>query len=89
MAKTEQGALNITNQMVEGRPIFRQSDLYRQLDTLIEDENNTVVAHNAKFDIGMLNSEGLFPTRVICTLKLARYLDKAGVIPQYNLQYLH
>jgi exodeoxyribonuclease X len=25
---------------------------------------------------------------VICTLKLARYLDKEGVIPQYNLQYL-
>jgi DNA polymerase III epsilon subunit-like protein len=25
---------------------------------------------------------------VICTLKLARYLDKKGVIPKYNLQYL-
>jgi len=36
----------------------------------------------------MLNREGLFSTRVICTLKLARYLDKSGVIPQYNLQYL-
>jgi hypothetical protein len=24
----------------------------------------------------------------ICTLKLARYLDKEGVIPQYSLQYL-
>jgi DNA polymerase III epsilon subunit-like protein len=25
---------------------------------------------------------------VICTFKLARYLDKNGVIPKYNLQYL-
>ena len=79
---------HITNQMVKGKPTFRDSDLYRQLDTLIADENNAVVAHNAKFDIGMLNREGLFSTKGICTLKLARYLDKSGVIPQYNLQYL-
>lgn len=25
---------------------------------------------------------------MICTLKLARFLDKGGVIPQYGLQYL-
>ena len=25
---------------------------------------------------------------MICTFKLARYLDKNGVIPKYNLQYL-
>jgi DNA polymerase III epsilon subunit-like protein len=36
----------------------------------------------------MLHWEGIFSTRTICTLKLARYLDKNGVIPKYNLQYL-
>jgi exodeoxyribonuclease X len=36
----------------------------------------------------MLRNEGIDPPKVICTLKLARYLDKDGVIPQYNLQYL-
>ncbi len=36
----------------------------------------------------MLQREGIHPARVICTLKLARYLDKSGAIPQYNLQYL-
>ena len=32
--------------------------------------------------------EGIYTQRVICTLRLARYLDKNGVIPKYNLQYL-
>jgi exodeoxyribonuclease X len=38
--------------------------------------------------MNMLHWEGIFSTRAICTLKLARYLDKNGVIPKYNLQYL-
>jgi DNA polymerase III epsilon subunit-like protein len=36
----------------------------------------------------MLHWEGIYSTRTICTLKLARYLDRNGVIPKYNLQYL-
>jgi exodeoxyribonuclease X len=46
------------------------------------------VAHNAKFDVSMLNRENLYPQKVICTYKLSRYLDKEGIIPKYNLQYL-
>ena len=61
---------------------------YNQLSGLVSDQNNVIVAHNAKFDIGMLQNEGIDPPNVICTLKLARFLDKDGVIPQYNLQYL-
>ena len=47
-----------------------------------------IVAHNAQFDMTMLPLGGYFFHRTICTLKLARYLDKNGVIPKYNLQYL-
>ena len=36
----------------------------------------------------MLKREGIEPSKVICTLKLARHLDGTGVIPKYNLQYL-
>jgi exodeoxyribonuclease X len=36
----------------------------------------------------MLKKEDLHPQKTICTFKLARYLDRGGVIPQYNLQYL-
>jgi len=47
-----------------------------------------LVSHNAKFDAGMLKREGIHPEKVVCTLKLARYLDEDGVIPKFNLQYL-
>ena len=65
--------------------IFR---FWIKLSDLVADPNGIVVAHNAKFDISMLRYEGIDPPKVICTLKLARYLDKDSVIPQYNLQYL-
>jgi DNA polymerase III epsilon subunit-like protein len=79
---------HITNRMVQGKPPFRGSDTHAQLQSLIRNDDNVIVAHNARFDVDMLNREGIYPPRVICTLKLARYLDKNGVIPKYNLQYL-
>ena len=79
---------HITNRMVQGKPPFRGSDTYTQLQNLVTAGKNVIVAHNAKFDVDMLNKEGIFPPRVICTFKLARHLDKNGVIPKYNLQYL-
>ncbi len=47
-----------------------------------------LVAHNVKFDAGMLEREGIQPDKTICTVKLARHLDPEGKIPKYNLQYL-
>jgi len=79
---------HITNKMVEDKPSFVGSEAYDQLKELIDDENNVIVAHNAAYDMRMLNMEGLFSSRVICTFKLARHLDPNGVIPKYNLQYL-
>ncbi|MGD8835583.1 MAG: DUF3820 family protein [Desulfobacteraceae bacterium] len=79
---------HITNEMVRNKPPFKNSPAYQKLNALVSDSDNVIVAHNAKFDIAMLNREGIYPDKVICTLKLARFLDKEGVIPQYNLQYL-
>ncbi len=79
---------HITNEMVTDKPAFKASAVFQNLSELVSDENNVIIAHNAKFDIGMLCHEGINPPKVICTLKLARFLDKDGVIPQYNLQYL-
>jgi DNA polymerase III alpha subunit (gram-positive type) len=78
----------IRHVVVKDRPPFKRSDLWRELKTLVDDRNNAIVAHNAQFDIAMLNHEDINPNRVICTLILARLLDQAGVIPQYGLQYL-
>jgi DNA polymerase III epsilon subunit-like protein len=79
---------HITEKMVADKPPFKESDEYEKLEKLVSDINNVIVAYNAKFDMQMLQMEDLYTPRVICTLKLARYLDKNGVIPKYNLQYL-
>ena len=79
---------HITNEMVADRPAFKDSHDYQKLFDLLNDGENTLVAHNAKFDVDMLIKEGIHPSKIICTLKLARHLDPNGVIPKYNLQYL-
>lgn len=79
---------HITNKMVEGRPAFRDSIEYLRVKTLFEKSGTIPVAHNAKFDIEMFKKEGIAVPRFICTLRLARYLDKENKIPRYNLQYL-
>ena len=79
---------HITNEMVQDKPSFRGSDAWHQLQNLIKPDSNVMVAHNAAFDVDMLKKEGIEPKRVVCTFKLARYLDKDGLIPRYSLQYL-
>ena len=79
---------HITNEMVQDKPSFRNSDAWKQLREMVNADGNVVVAHSAAFDVDMLKKEGIEPKSVICTLKLARYFDKDGVIPKYGLQYL-
>jgi DNA polymerase III epsilon subunit-like protein len=79
---------HITNEMVLDRPTFRNSDTWSKLRDHVNSDDYVMVAHNAAFDIDMLKKEGIEPKNVICTLKLARYFDKEGVIPKYGLQYL-
>lgn len=77
---------HITNKMVENMAPFEGSEMQRDLRDLLA--NHVLVAHNAKFDIAMLEAEGLAVPQFICTLRIARYLDENGVIPEYNLQFL-
>ena len=79
---------HITNEMVADKPAFKDSKNHRKLVDLLNDDKNILVAHNAKFDVDMLEKEGVHPKKVICTLKLARHLDTEGKIPRYSLQYL-
>jgi exodeoxyribonuclease X len=79
---------HITNEMVENKPAFKDSNDHRKLVDLLSGDMNILVAHNAKFDVDMLVKEGIHPKRIICTLKLARHMDPKGVIPRYSLQYL-
>ena len=79
---------HISNKMIVDKPIFKDTEDAKKIKKLFENENNVVVAHNAIFDLIMIKKEGIEPKNFICTLRLARYLDKEGKIDKYNLQYL-
>lgn len=81
-----QSITHVTNKMVEDKKPFAESTMKKALAKTLEEK--VLVAHNALFDITMLSHEGVATPRHICTLKVARALDKDGVIPEYNLQYL-
>lgn len=59
-----------------------------QLNELLQDSGNVLVAHNAQSKVSILEQKGIRPKRVICTLKLACFMDKLGKFPEDNLQYL-
>ena len=77
---------HITNKMLEDKMCFEGSVMQKDLKKLLKD--GILVAHNAKFDIAMLNAEGIEVPKYICTLRVARFLDKENKIPEYNLQFL-
>ncbi|MDB5194054.1 MAG: Exonuclease RNase and polymerase [Parcubacteria group bacterium] len=86
MSVKSMSVTHITNRMLEGKPAFSESQMKKDLEGLLED--GVLVAHNAKFDIAILEAEGLSVPRHICTLRVARFLDEKGIIPEYNLQFL-
>lgn len=78
---------HITEKMIAEKPAFVDSPEYRDLEQRFAD-GNVFIAHNAKFDADMLTREGITPTKIIDTLKIARHLDPDGKIQSYKLQYL-
>ena len=79
---------HITNKMVKDLPSFKDSGDLPKIKKLFEDKASVVVAHNAPFDLMIIKKEDIEPKKFICTLRLARHLDKEEKIPQYKLQYL-
>ncbi len=79
---------HITNEMVKDKPAFTASPEFQKIKTLFEDENSVIVAHNMCFDEGMIKKEGIELKNTICTLRVARYLDKDAKLAKHNLQFL-
>ena len=79
----------ITNEMVKDCRPFRESIEVARLKTLI-DKWLTVVAHNADFDIWMLEAEWLHCPKYIDTLRLAMVVNERWIekFDEMNLQYL-
>lgn len=79
---------HITNKMIADMPSFEESGDLPKVKELFEDELSVVIAHNAVFDLGMVEKEGVMPKNYICTLKVARALDTDSKLDNYKLQYL-
>lgn len=74
---------HITEGMVAGKPVFIGSKYQADLITTLKD--NILVAHNALFDINVLNNEGVKINKYIDTLRVSQHLLDCE---QYKLQYL-
>jgi DNA polymerase III epsilon subunit-like protein len=79
---------HISNKMVIGKPLFKDSPRYKEIKEIFESPESIVVAHNSAFDVAMLNSEDIHPTNVICTYKTIRHVDTETHFTNYKLQYL-
>ena len=77
---------HFTNKDVKNKKPFQGSEMKRELDEIFKE--NIFVAHNAKFDIKMLEREGMKIEKFIDTLKVAQFLDPLGKLEAYRLQFL-
>jgi DNA polymerase-3 subunit epsilon/exodeoxyribonuclease X len=77
---------HITNEMLKNKPKFKDSQVYEFL-TKHNNEDTTIVGHNIKFDLTMLEKSGFsFKGQIIDTLRATKHL-----IPeceQFSLQFL-
>lgn len=72
----------INDDTVKDKPAFLESEAHLFLKGLFDNEETVVVAHNARFDIGMLAKEGLTPKNVVCTMRMSRMLN----LPSDNMK---
>ena len=79
-------ATHYTNKDVEDKIPFQESEMKKHLEEILKE--NIFVAHNAKFDIKMIEKEGLKVEKFIDTLKVAQFLDPHGKLEAYRLQFL-
>jgi exodeoxyribonuclease X len=75
---------HITNEMVENKPSLKHTNAYKRLKELNE-ANNYIVIHNAKFDLDMLKKEGFNSFfKLIDTFRVLKHLIPEG---KFSLQY--
>ncbi len=79
---------HISNEMVKDKPAFTSSEDFQTIKEMFEEDGSIVVAHNIAFDLGMIKKEGIIPKNTICTLRVARFLDREGKLAKHNLQFL-
>ena len=77
---------NITPDLLIGKPSATQTTFYKRLEELNTNENY-LIAHNIKFDMGMIEKEGFVNQyQIIDTLRCAKHLFPE--LPYHRLQYI-
>jgi DNA polymerase-3 subunit epsilon/exodeoxyribonuclease X len=77
---------NITPDLIVGKPSATQTTFYKRLEELNTNENY-LIAHNIKFDMGMIEKEGFVNQyQIIDTLRCAKHLFPE--LPYHRLQYI-
>lgn len=79
---------HITNKHLADKELFQGSEFYNKLKVILENDETIFVAHNAPYDIEMIEKENLKVNKFIDTFKVAQHLDEKAEIPAYRLQYL-
>ena len=65
---------HLTNEMIKSKPAFKESEIYKFLEKN-NSEENTLIAHNVKFDLEKLSSSGfIWKGDVIDTLRVTKHL---------------
>lgn len=77
------GTHHITEKKVANERPFAETETYKKLPQLLKE--SVLVAHNAKYDIGILKTEGIETGKFICTYKVAYRLYD---YPNHKLQTL-
>ena len=75
---------HITEKMVAKEKPFAKHSLYKKIKE--ELEAGIIVAHNAPFDLGVLDREGIDITDYICTKEMAKVMYPRA--EKHSLQYL-
>jgi len=76
---------NITPEIIEGKAPFTATKFWNDL-TILNSKNNYLIAHNIKFDLGMLEKEGFSNNmKLIDTLRCAKHLFPES--EYHRLQY--
>jgi exodeoxyribonuclease X len=75
---------HITEGEIAGKPLFEETPERDVLQKLLQEY--TLVAHNATYDVDVLERRGVEVTAPICTLRLSRYL--LPQIDSHKLQYI-
>ena len=78
---------HITNYFLAHKKPFANSQMEKELIALAKDDY-ILVAHNAPFDLRMLEKEGVVFKRYIDTKKLSHALDKDDTMESHRMQYL-